>query len=204
MNSNHSPCLNVSRETTEKLNYFHDTLKKWTSKINLISKSSSLEIWERHIWDSAQLVPLAGDADNWVDIGSGGGLPGLIVAIISQETYPERTVTLVESDQRKSAFLGSVIRDLGLRGRVITQRVEDIDSLQADVLSARALAGLDKLLQYSQRHLSKTGTAFFPKGMSWEKEVQTARESWSFSLKAHKSNTNPEAAILEVKEIERV
>lgn len=204
MNDSGVPGLNVSRETSEKLKFFHGALLKWTSKINLISKSSIDDIWSRHIWDSAQLVPLKPEFDHWVDIGSGGGFPGLIIAIFSSETHVNQKVTLVESDQRKSAFLRSVIRDLQLNAHVITDRVEEIDPLKADVLSARALASLNRLLEFSERHLSDRGMAYFLKGKSWEKEVQVARDSWSFKIKAHKSNTNSEAAILEVKEIERV
>lgn len=195
---------NVSRETTERLITFYDLLIKWNPKINLVSKSSIENLWERHIWDSAQIVELAEDEPNWVDIGSGGGLPGLIISIYAKQDLPSRRVTLVESDQRKSAFLRTVIRELELNAEVVVKRIEAIDPLHADILSARALADLDALLEFAERHLSTTGTAFFMKGEKWEKEVAAAHESWSFDLKAHTSKTSAKAAILEIKEIKRV
>lgn len=196
--------LIVSRETFLVLQEFHDLILKWNPRINLVSKSSIDMIWKRHIWDSAQLILLAGEEKNWVDIGSGGGFPALIVAILSKELSPERYVTMVESDQRKSVFLRTAIRQLDLNARVLCERVEMLDCLEADVLSARALADLGQLLGYGSHHLSPQGTAFFLKGEKWEKEVEDARDSWSFNLRAHKSKTNDAAAILEIKEIKRV
>lgn len=195
---------NVSRETLDRLKTFHDLLVKWNVKINLVSKSSIPDLWNRHIWDSAQVVPLVDQADLWVDIGSGGGFPGLVVAIYALEKNPGRHVAMVESDQRKAAFLRTVIRELNLNASVKVQRVEALAPMQANVLSARALADLDQLLGFAERHLARKGSALFLKGEKWEKEVQRARESWSFELTAHKSITSPEAAILQIKEIQRV
>lgn len=204
MSSHADEVANVSRETLDLLSEFHDLVVRWNPRINLISKSSLPHLWNRHIWDSAQLVEFSGAGDRWVDIGSGGGFPGIIVAIIAKGTGTSRHVVLVESDQRKSAFLRTAIRELGLNAEVRTDRIENIEQLQADIISARAVADLDRLLALTARHLTQDGIAYFLKGEQWEKEVQTARDSWSFSLKAHKSKTNPAAAILEIKEIERV
>ena len=201
---NEVPGLDVSRETISDLSAFHAILTKWNPKINLVSKSSMDDLWNRHILDSAQLMPISAEYGKWVDIGSGGGFPGLVVAILAKGAGLEGSITLVESDHRKSAFLRTVIRELDLKASVLTDRVEALESLQADVLSARALADLSQLLEYALLHLSERGTAFFLKGENWEKEVQTAQDSWSFDLKVHKSKTNPAAAILEIKEIKRV
>lgn len=194
----------VSRETLDRLTRYHDLLSKWSPRINLISKSSMSEIWDRHIWDSAQIYPLATAGNQWVDIGSGGGLPGLVIATLAKERDPERQVTLMESDIRKSTFLRTVIRDLDLNAVVHVERVEAAEPAQADVLTARALADLSTLFSFAERHLKPTGQALFMKGETWEKEVEIARQSWSFDLVAHKSKTNPKAAILEVREIKRV
>lgn len=194
----------VSRETLQDLTRFNDLLIKWNSKINLISKSSIDNIWDRHIWDSAQLVVFCPSARTWADIGSGGGFPALVIAIFAKHEMPDRRVQMVESDARKSAFLRTVIRDLSLNAEVISQRVEVCAPLAADVLSARALTELPGLLAFAERHLKPGGTALFLKGETWEKEVQNARESWSFTMEAHKSKTNAAAAILEIKEITRV
>ena len=196
--------FDVSRETIERLTAFHDLVLKWNPRINLISKSSVPLLWERHIWDSAQVIPMAPSGDIWVDIGSGGGFPGLVVAILSLETRPERHIRMIESDQRKSAFLRTVIRELGLNATVEVARIEAAEPAKADVLSARALADLSVLLGFAELHLDPAGTAFFFKGETWQKEVDAARESWSFSLISHTSISNPAAAVLEIKEIKRV
>lgn len=196
--------VNVSRETFEDLKRYRDLVLKWTPKINLVSKSSVDDIWNRHIWDSLQLVDFLDAAESWVDIGSGGGFPGLVVAISAKHESPRRHITMVESDMRKAAFLRTVIRELTLKANVITQRAEECTPLNADVLSARALTDLSGLLEFADRHLKSGGTALFLKGETWESEVHRAQESWSFAVTAHKSKTNPAAAILEVKEIKRV
>ncbi len=141
---------------------------------------------------------------HWVDLGSGGGLPGLIVAILGQEIEPDLTVTMIESDVRKATFLRKVIRELGLKATVIVDRIEAAPAQNGDVVSARALADLTQLLGLGQRHVSSGGTLLFLKGANWKKEVEAAREAWSFDLVAHKSKTNAEAAVLEVRGIERV
>lgn len=196
--------LNVSRETLERLTEYHDLVVKWTARINLVSKSSISDLWIRHIWDSAQIMMLPVHGKVWVDIGSGGGFPALVIAILSHETAPDRHVIMIESDQRKAAFLRTVIRELELNAKVVVQRVEDVSPQGADVVSARALADLTDLLGFADRHLNKNGTALFMKGATWEKEVQIASELWSFQCDAHTSKTNPDAAILEIKDIERV
>lgn len=196
--------LDVSRETFDDLTRYHDLLVKWNAGINLVSKSSIGDLWNRHIWDSAQIMPMSGSGLNWVDIGSGGGFPGLVVAIMAKRALPDRKVTLVESDQRKAAFLRTVIRELSLNAEVLVSRVESADPLHADVLSARALSDLDQLLGFADRHLAKDGVCLFLKGETWQNEVEIARHTWSFDLRAHKSKTSPTAAILEIKDIQRV
>ena len=199
-----SDAFNVSRETMERLTAYHDQVVKWTTRINLISISSVPDLWQRHIWDSAQIAVLCRTVRTWVDVGSGGGFPGLVVAILAKEQMPERETVMIESDVRKSTFLRTVIRDLQLNARVIVGRIEDAPPQNAEVMSARALADLTQLLGYAERHLAPEGTAIFLKGETWEKEVEMASETWSFDLRAHKSKTNPKAAILEIKDISRV
>ena len=196
--------LNVSRETLDKLQAFADLVQKWTSKINLISKPSVPEVWDRHILDSAQLYDLAPSSGHWIDLGSGGGFPGIVVCILAQGQGADQTFTLVESDQRKSTFLRTAIRELSLDARVLTQRIEEIAPLQADILSARALADLDALLGFAEMHLKPGGTALFPKGAQWEKEHRDAQIQWSYDCDPIKSKTNPDAAILQIKDIARV
>ena len=194
---------NVSRETFEKLEAFGELVRKWNPRINLVSKSSLGDLWTRHIVDSVQVFKLSEGSGVWVDLGSGGGFPGIVVSILNQE---ERhfDVTLVESDQRKCAFLRTAIRELKLEASVKNERIEEIKSLNADVLSARALADLTKLLGFAELHLKPEGTALFPKGQSWQREDAEARLGWTYGLESVPSQTNPEAAILKIKDIARV
>ncbi len=196
--------LNVSRETTDKLQAFVALVQKWTAKINLISKSSIDQIWDRHVLDSAQLFNLAPESGKWVDLGSGGGFPGIVVAILSQDIGSDHKFFLVESDQRKAVFLRTAIRELELAATVISDRIEKIDPLCADIISARALTDLGALLGFADRHLSQTGVALFHKGAQWEKEDQSARGMWSYQCEMFKSTSHPEAAILKIKDISRV
>ena len=196
--------LDVSRETLDRLRAFADLVTRWTAKINLVSKPSVPALWERHIVDSAQLFALADTWSNWVDLGSGGGFPGLVIACMAADNDTDRQVTLVESDQRKSAFLRSAIRELALPAKVIAKRIEAIEPLNADILSARALTDLDGLLGYAEQHLTPTGIALFPKGANWKSEDAAARKQWSYHCEAITSKTNPDAAVLKIKEIVRV
>lgn len=194
----------VSRETVEKLRMFEALALKWTKKINLISSGDAEHLWERHILDSVQIYPLAPSSGDWLDIGSGGGFPGIVAAIIGHELAPQRNFTLVDSDQRKCAFLRTVSRELGLNVKVLASRVDEIPPLGADVLTARALDDLQSLLYHAERHLAPHGTALFPKGASWQKENREAMKFWSYTLDVIPSETNPDATILKIKELSRV
>lgn len=197
--------LNVSRETIERLKIFDATLRKWNPRINLVSKSTIPDLWSRHILDSIQVFEATEQqTGHWVDIGSGGGLPGVIVAICAAEKAPELNVTLIESDQRKSAFLRTAARECGVKINVISERIEAAEPQFADVLSARALADLSLLCEFSERHLKKEGLCIFPKGGNWKKEVDNALQQWRFEWEAITSLTEPQAVILKMKGVERV
>ncbi|MFP7672382.1 16S rRNA (guanine(527)-N(7))-methyltransferase RsmG [Marivita sp. S0852] len=196
--------MNVSRETQERLDIHLKLLKKWSPKINLVSAASLSDAAKRHFEDSVQIAELnRKKALHWADLGSGGGFPGAAIAILKYETCPETKVTLVESDQRKAAFLKTVSREVGVPFTVLAQRIEDIPPLNADILSARALAPLSDLLSYAELHLKSEGLAIFPKGITWKEEVAEAEKKWRFSLQSHKSTTNPDAAILEIGDLSR-
>lgn len=195
---------NVSRETIEDLQRFVHLIAKWNPSINLVSKSSLTDIWERHIWDAVQIIDFVGYSTEWADLGSGGGFPGIVLATLAKHSHPEMRVTLVESDQRKSTFLRTAIRELSLNATVLAERIEAVESLNASRVSARALADLDQLLGYGYQHVADGGICIFPKGQSWEKEISDAKRNWSFSFEAHKSKTSPNSAILTIKDILRV
>lgn len=197
--------LDVSRETIERLGHFSALLEKWNPKINLVSKSTLQDGWQRHFVDSAQLFALCDvEAGTWLDIGSGGGFPGLVISAISKELKPDLNIVLVESDQRKCAFLRTVVRELDLTCQVRSERIELLAPAEAAVISARALADLTTLLSYASRHAVQDSICLFPKGRTWEKEVNEARDSWSFSMEKFKSETDNDAVVLKIKEISHV
>ena len=194
--------LNVSRETFERLSIYVELPNQCNPKPPSVSRSTLDDLRNPNTPASPQMFKLADPKIlKWVDLGSGGGFPGLVLAIISKELAPQTQFTLVESDQRKCAFLRTVARETGVKITVIAQRIEGVDPQNADILSARALSDLPMLLQYAKLHLAKTGNCLFPKGQRWEKEVNMARVSWHFEYEAITSETNAEAVILKVNEI---
>ena len=199
------PALDVSRETLDRLEIYAELLRKWNPRINLVAKSTLDDLWSRHMIDSAQVFGLADHpVDHWVDLGSGGGFPGLVVAIMAMEHGSPKKVTLVESDVRKSAFLRTVIRETGAPANVLTSRIEVTEPLNADVLSARALADLPALLEFAERHLSPHGTAIFHKGASWKKELSAAQEKWKFDHRVATSTTEEGPVVLSIAGVTRV
>lgn len=196
--------LNVSRETVQALEDFSALVQRWSSAINLVSKASLPDLWHRHIVDSAQLFALCPpNAKLWLDIGSGGGFPGIVVAVLARDLQPQLRVALVESDLRKATFLREACRTLRLQADVYSARIESLPPSNADVLSARALAPLNALLAFAERHLADDGVAVFPKGEKHESELADARESWSFDVKSLPSLSDDSAAILEIRKIRR-
>lgn len=200
---NHSPAVgDVSRETLEKLRRLEILIRKWTPAINLVAKSTINNLWDRHIEDSLQLVHLAPRRTmTWADLGSGGGFPGLVIAIAGPERIPALRVTLIESDQRKAAFLRTAVRELDLPAEVIANRIEDIAPLGSDVVSARALARLDVLLSLAGRHLAPHGLALFLKGASAQSEIEEALEHWRFNHQKILSKTDAAGVILKIEGI---
>ncbi|MFT7594361.1 MAG: 16S rRNA (guanine527-N7)-methyltransferase, partial [Paracoccaceae bacterium] len=183
---------------------FTDLLGKWNPHINLVSRNSLADVWERHIADSIHVFRVAPVVNHWVDLGSGGGFPGMVVAILAMDEAPDIKTTLVESDQRKATFLRTAARETGAPCTVISDRSEAVPPQEADVLSARALADLSDLLHHAERHLASGGTALFPKGVTWQKEVDAAQRQWRFEVEAINSLTKPGAAILKITGVSRV
>lgn len=197
--------VNVSRETFDALRAYEALVRRWTPAINLVSKASVDDLWQRHIADSAQVFAAIGTetARNWVDLGSGGGFPGLVVAVLAKELRPDLRVTLVESDLRKATFLRQAAQALSLSVTVHSFRIEALAPQNADILSARALAPLSDLLAHAERHLRKGGIAVFPKGARFAAELDDARKLWAFDVDAQPSLSDSEAAILVIRNIHR-
>jgi 16S rRNA (guanine527-N7)-methyltransferase len=194
----------VSRETYEDLVTFSELLIKWNRSINLVSPASIPELWQRHILDSAQLFPMfRGSAERVADIGTGGGFPGLVLAILFKHHAPKRHITVIESDKRKCAFLLTVSTALNLNTTITAKRIEDADPVNADVLTSRALAPLEQLLSYANRHLKPSGTALLLKGRTAETEIEEALASWSMDLKRRDSKTTDDAVVLDITNLRR-
>ena len=191
------PGLNVSRETFLRLKEYEKLLFKWNAKINLVSRSTLDNFWNRHVLDSAQFLSSVGEkAGKWVDLGSGGGLPGLVVAILSDEIEPVNKLFLVEADARKAVFLKTVCRELGLKVEVYNNRIEELPSMSANIVSARALSPLKTLCLYAKNHLEKDGVAVFAKGENWKSELVEAQKKWIFSYEAVKSTLHEGSVVL--------
>ena len=193
------PQLDVSRETLARLDAFAELLLRWQKMINLVSPTTQDHIWSRHILDSAQLFSLApASALRWVDLGSGGGLPGVVIAAMGADRIGFETI-LVESDQRKAAFLRAAARELGLANR-LTVRAERAEVAipeigQADVVSARALAPLADLVRLSAPLLEGGALGVYPKGENIRSELTAWGPPDSFDISLAPSRTHPSAAI---------
>ena len=197
--------IDVSRETKALLKQLRTLVEKWNKSINLISKKTVPEIWNRHILDSAQIFYANKKSfKKWLDMGSGAGFPGLVVAILAQDKNIGGETVLVESDKRKCVFLSTVKRELNLNLSIINNRIESCDSQQADVISARALADLPSLLDLSFNHLSNDTTLLFSKGKSWKEELFAAEKTWNFSWEAVTSITDAKSVVLKIGELSRV
>lgn len=195
----------VSRETLDRLKHFEAAVLKWSPKINLIARNTYAEIWDRHIVDSVQIAALVADRPtHWCDLGSGGGLPGIVLACLGAEIWPDARFTLIESDARKSAFLTLVSREMGLDVTVTRARIEAAAPCGATHVSARALAPLPALLGYCYRHLSEGGTALLPKGRNHAQELDAAAQSWHFQYETQVSRVDPESVILMVRNLRPV
>lgn len=185
--------MNASREA--RLAAYAALIRKWNPAINLVAPSTLADLESRHITDSERLANLVpADGTPWMDIGSGGGLPGLVVAI----AHPDRPVTLVDSDRRKVVFLQTVIRELDLSHcTAICARIESLPPASTRHLSARALAPLDRLMPYLDRHLARDGTAWLMKGRNWRNELDALGLDIAYQVAVHPSATDPQAVILQ-------
>jgi 16S rRNA (guanine527-N7)-methyltransferase len=187
-------------ETSARLADYRDLLLRWNARINLISAETAAQADQRHIADCAQLQRLLPQGGPVADIGSGGGLPGMVLAILQ----PDREFHLVESDKRKAAFLVEASARLTLpMVRVHVCRAESAKLPPLTAITARALAPLASLLPYAVKFLAPDGVALFPKGKTAEKELTEAAQDWHFTLERFPSATSPEATILRLSDIQR-
>ena len=197
----------VSRETYDKLRDYESLIQKWNPSINLVAKSTLSDIWSRHIVDSAQVYYAASAelSGNCTDIGSGGGLPAIVIAILAQGADKQVQMTMVESDKRKSVFLRTAIRELGLNNaNVVNERIENVQIPVSKFISARALAPLTELFGFAEKLSDDKTTFLFQKGKNWLSEIGIAQNHWSFDYEAIKSETDSNAVILKIRGLSRV
>ncbi|CTQ49180.1 16S rRNA (guanine(527)-N(7))-methyltransferase RsmG [Jannaschia donghaensis] len=187
----------VSRETSDQL---LQLVQKWNTKINLVAPSTLSQFHDKHIVDAIDLVACAQAGGKWLDLGSGGGFPGLVVAALDGGV---RDVTLIESDRRKCAFLATARRELGLTCNILKTRIEDAEFQNASVISARALASLPKLLALSTPHVADNGELLFLKGRNWRDEDVEARRSWEYDLEVIDGTGNHGSVILRIRNARR-
>ncbi|MCF6303908.1 MAG: 16S rRNA (guanine(527)-N(7))-methyltransferase RsmG [Rhodobacteraceae bacterium] len=196
--------FDVPRETMEQLAQYEVLLTKWNQKINLVAPSTIPDIWHRHFADSAQLWSLRNlDATNWLDIGSGAGFPALVLAIFAKKQSPNLIFTLVESDQRKCAFLINVAQALDLNIIIKPERIENLASQPFDMISARALSSLPELLEISEPFCKESTICLFPKGNRYELELTKARKTWHIEEQKIPSLTDAESVILRIESFSR-
>jgi len=187
--------LNVSRETLDKFQAYLTLLEKWQRRINLVSNSTLTNAWQRHILDSGQLAAYCPpQTQHILDVGSGAGFPGLVLAIMGGVT-----VDLVESNQRKAVFLSTVIRELGLPAKVHSQRIETMPNLHSDVITARALAPVPKLLNLLETQINPECVCLFLKGASVEDELTNLQSYSNMVATTHTSLSGSTGVVLELK-----
>lgn len=204
----------ISRETTDRLVTYAALLKQWQKAVNLVAPSTLATLWHRHFADSAQLLAYAPPAaGHWLDLGSGGGFPGLVLAILlagRSDSSSTVRVTLVESDTRKAAFLREVVRQTGLAATpvavdILSARIESITTQgkveSVDVITARALAPLEELFRLAAPLFGAATVGLFLKGREVDREVAAARQSWEFSVELAPSVTDADARVVLVRRL---
>lgn len=195
--------VDVSRETLQRLEIYVDNLLHWQSRFNLVSAATLERLWSRHIADSAQLLELGGDGATWLDLGSGAGLPGLVLAIMLAD-HPGARVHLVEANAKKCAFLRETARLTGAPVDIHCCRIETLAqewrfAAPIDIVTARALAPLAKLLGYAEPFIRVGAVGLFPKGRDVERELIEARKCWHISeLQHYPSRVEPGGRVLRV------
>lgn len=193
--------LNVSRETLERLETYVALLQEWNARHNLVSRQSLDDVWRRHIYDSAQLLAfIPSDARSLVDLGSGAGFPGVILAILLRDRAGFRT-TLYEATRKKCDFLELAAARIGLPVEVRNTRIEEAGPELFDIVTARALAPLDRLLLYAQPFQGPQTLNLFLKGQSVGGELTLARKSWRMEIEQHPSRSHSSGVILAIREL---
>ena len=194
----------VPRETIHRLSLYADLLAEGQNRANLVSASTLAHVWDRHFADSAQILRLAPNAQVWLDLGSGAGFPGLVIAIL-QANHANFRMHLAESTTKKCAFLAEVAAATDAPVEIHCMRIEELKrtatNLAPEIVCARALAPLPRLLELAAPWLGPGVRGLFLKGREAEAEIETAREMWDFEARLHSSLTSSDSHIVEVTEL---
>ena len=193
----------ASADIMDRMEAFLTILTDWNARMNLVGPSALAEFWGRHAYDSAQLLKLAPDARIWADLGAGAGFPGIVLAVFLKDRERAK-VHLIESMAKRCAFLRSVSMDLGLPTLIHNSRAESLHLSPVDVVTARALAPMPRLLEYAQPLLRGSAVGLFLKGRDVERELEEARKSWRFEVSLSPSASDPEGRIVSLKRLSRV
>ena len=194
--------LNVSRETLNSFDVYKTLLSKWNKKINLVSKHTLVDIWERHFLDSGQIIKnVEVSGKRWVDVGSGAGFPGLVVALLLRDRKVDCDLVLVEKNPKKAFFLNEVIRKLNLSVEVVNDNIYTLEPLNADILTARAFSELNNLMEIAFRHRKKEGICLFLKGENYKIELDKTLNNWFFDYDIVGSLSSSSGNIIRVKKI---
>ena len=194
--------LNVSRETLNGFYQYETLLSKWNEKINLVSKNTLMDVWKRHFLDSGQIIKhVDASGKKWVDVGSGAGFPGLVVALLLRERRIDCDLVLVEKNPKKGLFLKEVIRKLNLSVEVVNDNIYTLEPLNADILTARAFSELNNLMEIAFRHRKKEGICLFLKGENYKIELDKTLNNWFFDYDIVGSLSSSSGKIIRVKKI---
>jgi 16S rRNA (guanine527-N7)-methyltransferase len=189
----------VSRETLARLKLFVSLLEDWNARMNLVSAKSLADVWKRHVWDSAQLFPLLPPGTrSFVDLGSGAGFPGVVLATL---LGGETRAVLYEAVAKKCRFLEEVTHRTGIKAEIRNSRIEDAKPEPFDLVTARACAPLDQLLSYAAPFQAKNTHCLFLKGQSVGAELTDAYKSWAMTVEQHPSRSDPSGVILDIREL---
>lgn len=194
----------VSRETMDKLKAYETSLCEWQNRMNLVSKNSLEDAWQRHFQDSMQLFSLLPQQGIVYDFGSGAGFPGMVLAIMASEKTPYLKFKLVESIKKKTLYLNEVKKITGISNvEVLNKRIEDIPAEAADVVTSRAMASLSDLLNYAQKFCTRKTKCIFLKGKSYADEIAEAEKLWKFKAEVLPSQESDEGVILIITDIHK-
>lgn len=190
---------NVSRETLDRFRVYHDLLLTWQKKINLIGPGTEKDIWGRHFLDSAQILGLVNEVGpkkkrSWLDIGAGAGFPGLVLSLLGEDK-----VFLVEPNPKKCAFLRAVIRKTGARAEVLQSKVQDLSPFPVDIVTSRALAPVEQLLEWGAPFLAEGGEIWLLKGETGDQELTLAMKNNNMKSEIFQSLTDKSGKILRIR-----